>query len=365
MVEIPLKRFATRNALLSSILALSLGIGACAGPTTQHVEVDDAQVASEARKQREIAFRSLMEDQNRLHDVSFPILTGAVALCGEEIRPAVGLYFANLSFFQEDYREAAASLYGLGASPQIIHVSSGSPAERGGLQAGDVMIAIGGTAVPEGDKAIAAITATWEKAVRPGKPTVFTVLRGGSEVQMEVTSLKACDYPVLAVTSSAVNAFADGEKIGITRGMLRFARDDQELSLVISHELAHNIMKHISAQKQNALFGSILDILASTVIGVSTGGIFGNVAAQAYSKAFEAEADYVGLYIMTTAGLEINDAPYFWRRMAAEHPGNIKANHASTHPATPERFVALEKTIEEIERKRSAGEPLVPSLKKR
>jgi len=354
-----------QNALLSSILLLPLAIGACAGPTTRRVEVDDALVAVEAKKQREIAFRSLMEDQNHLHEVSYPIMAGAAAFCGEEIRSSVGMYFANLSFFQEDYREAAANLYGLGDSPQITHVSSGSPADQGGLQSGDVLTAIGGTAVPTGDRAIAEIAEMWEEKVRPGEPAVFTVLRGGSELQLEVTPLEVCDYPVLAVTSSAVNAFADGEKIGITRGMLRFARDDRELAVVISHELAHNVMKHVGAQRQNVLIGSVLDILASTVIGVSTRGIFGNAAAQAYSKEFEAEADYVGLYIMTEAGLEIDDAPYFWRRMAAEHPGSIKENHASTHPATPERFIAMEKTIEEIERKRSAGEPLTPSLKKR
>lgn len=354
-----------RKALPFSILALLLTAVACAGPTTRRVEVDDALVASEAKKQREIAFRSLMEDQDHLHDVAFPILTGAAALCGSQIRSAVGMYFFNRPFIQEDYREAAANLYGLGDSPQITHIVTGSPADRGGLQAGDVLAKIGSTVVPAGEKAMAEIAALWEENVRPEKATVFTVLRGGGELQVEVTPLEACDYPVLVVTSGAVNAFADGAMIGVTRGMLRFARDDQELSLVISHELAHNVMKHIGAQKQNALFGSILDILASAATGISTGGIFGNVAAQAYSKEFEAEADYVGLYIMARAGLEIGDAPYFWRRMAAEHPGNIKANHASTHPATPQRFVALEKTIEEIERKRSAGEALVPSLKKR
>lgn len=354
-----------RNALLFPILALLLAAGACAGPTTRGVEVDDALVASEAKKQREIAFRSLMEDQDHIHDVAFPVLTGAAALCGNQIRPAVGMYFVNLPFIQKEYREAASNLYGLGDSPQITHVASGSPADRAGLEAGDVLAEIGSTVVPTGDRAMAEIAAMWEKTVRPEKATVFTVLRGGSELQVEVTPVEACDYPVLVVTSSAVNAFADGAKIGVTRGMLRFARDDQELSLVISHELAHNVMKHIGAQKQNALFGSILDILASAATGISTGGIFGNVAAQAYSKEFEAEADYVGLYIMARAGLKIDDAPYFWRRMAAEHPGSIQANHASSHPATPQRFVALEKTIEEIERKRSAGEALVPSLKDR
>ncbi len=345
-------------------MAVCIGAGACAGPTTRGVQVDEVLVASEARKQREIAFRSLMEDQAHLHDVAFPILTGAASFCGEQVRPAAGMYYANLSFFNEDYREAAASLYGLGDVPQVIHVAVDSPAAAAGIQTGDVLSGIGGLAVPSGEKAFEGIQALWKDHVRSGKPAVFALVRNGEEMQVELKPTDACDYPVIVVSDSSVNAFADGKKIGITRGMLRFARDDTELSLVVSHELAHNTMKHISAKQQNVLLGSVLDVLASVVIGVNTRGTFGNIAASAYSKEFEAEADYVGLYIMARAGLDIEEAPFFWRRMAAEHPGNIKKNHASTHPATPERFVALEETIEEIEKKRSSGEPLEPSYKK-
>ena len=53
----------------------------------------------------------------------------------------------------------------------------------------------------------------------------------------------------------------------------------------------------------------------------------------------------------------------FWRRMAAEHPGNIARNHSATHPATPERFVAIEKTVEEIQGKIEANLPLEPEYK--
>ncbi len=47
--------------------------------------------------------------------------------------------------------------------------------------------------------------------------------------------------------------------------------------------------------------------------------------------------------MLALANGNIEEAPNFWRRMAAEHPGSIQRNHAATHPATPERFVALEK----------------------
>ena len=40
-------------------------------------------------------------------------------------------------------------------------------------------------------------------------------------------------------------AFADGTKVFLTRGMMRFAQSDEELALVVAHETAHNIMGHI------------------------------------------------------------------------------------------------------------------------
>jgi predicted Zn-dependent protease len=49
---------------------------------------------------------------------------------------------------------------------------------------------------------------------------------------------------VVLSESDAVNAFADGEKVVITKGMMRFVENDRELSLVIAHEMAHNAMGH-------------------------------------------------------------------------------------------------------------------------
>jgi len=110
------------------------------------------------------------------------------------------------------------------------------------------------------------------------------------------------------------------------------------------------------------MLGSLLDIVAAAY-GVNTQGAFGNAAARAHSQGFEAEADYVGLYIMARSGRDIDNSPRFWRRMAASHPGSIQRSGAASHPATPERFLAMEKTIKEIKKKERLGEPLVPEYK--
>ena len=126
-------------------------------------------------------------------------------------------------------------------------------------------------------------------------------------------------------------------------------------------------MKHIEARKHNAtvagLGGLLLDI-GFLALGVNTNAAFSDAAAkagaQAYSVEFEQEADYVGLYILARTGYPLDGASDVWRLMAAENPASIVLRR--THPTAPERFVAIEKTIDEIKAKRAAGLPLFPEL---
>jgi len=61
---------------------------------------------------------------------------------------------------------------------------------------------------------------------------------------------------------------------------------------------------------------------------------------------------------MARAGYRIDDAANFWRRMAISSPGSITMT--SDHPATPERFVALQSAVMEIRAKAAQGAPLLP-----
>ena len=69
------------------------------------------------------------------------------------------------------------------------------------------------------------------------------------------------------------------------------------------------------------------------------------------------------MYILAHANYEIEEVPDFWRKMAITHPGNIKTNHSATHPSTPERFLALEHTVTEIDAKKAAGVEVRPNPK--
>ncbi len=336
---------------------------ACATPTTRRLEVDEVAAEIEAQKQRRIALEAWIDNKRRLDDVAYKIFTKAVSLCEEKNSFSIGITIANKYMFSEDMQEAALSLYDISNVLKIIHVMKGSAAEQAGIQNNDIPVAINDWPVHVGEKAGSEFLKKLKDASKDSSQISLKTIRDGIEQIVEITPDKICDYGIALSNEDIINAFADGKRVVITRGMMHFTEDDTELALVVSHELAHNVMKHIEAKTKNYMLGSILDIIAA-VYGVNTQGAFGNIAAQAYSKEFEAEADYVGLYMMALAGLDIDNAPKFWRHMAVIHPGSIKTNFTATHPATPHRFVALEKTVQEVKQKIEAGLPLKPELKK-
>lgn len=344
-------------------LALSLALLPACAPVTQRPQVDERALAEETRKQRELALQDLLDDQARLFRVAWPILARGAPLCGERVRPALGARFASRADFAKEFREAAEKLLGVGEEPSVVQVAEGSPAQRAGLRERDVVVALDGRPAPRGEGAGRKLVEAIAEAAKAGRAPLLQVRRAGVEHTVAIAAEPVCDYPVVLHPADAINAFADGRQVAVMRGMLRFARDDLELAVVIGHELAHNSMKHIEKQTGNVLLGTILDILAAAR-GVNTQGAFGNLAGLVFSKEFEAEADYVGLYFVARAGFDVSRAPNFWRRMAAASPGAIgRQGFAASHPSTPERFLALEKTVEEIRAKQAAGRELAPELR--
>ena len=350
------------RGLFTGVL-LCLLITACA-PTTKRVRVDDQATQLEARKQRQAALQAYMDDQKRLMRVSYPLLTKGSDLCGDDIRYTTGMALGNsATLLGEDFKESAQSSYQLSDEVQAVYVIPGSAADKAGIRVGDSIRIIGDWSLPTGQNAVRQSLEQLQLQTQSGKPIRVDIIRKGRGQSLLISPDKSCSYPVLLGDGDEVNAYADGKQVVIQRGMMRFANSDTELALVISHEVAHNSMSHSRSKMTNYALGTVVDLAAQILLGIPTQGLFGKLAGNAYSQGFESEADYVGLYIMAQSGGDIDSAPQFWRRMATLSPGSIKSSHLASHPATPERFIALEETVKEIKAKKAAGKPLVPNLK--
>ena len=346
----------TTIRLLSLALILS-GIVGCAGPQTQRVAVSDSATKAEALKQQEIAVQDMVAEQSRITRVYRALATKAQELCGDAVILNTGALFMVRP--KGEMGDAMNRLYGLQAQPSVLFVVEGSPAASAGLRVKDVLKRVNA-------KEVADINALQElfETLPPEAPINFEIERAGALQTVTINPERACKYPATLSPEQIINAFADGKRIMIARGMMNFVKDDNELALVLSHELAHNTMKHIEAKKQNMGLGLLADLaLIIMTRGQAGNPNFAQAGAGAFSQEFESEADYVGLYIMAKAGLPIADAPKFWRRMAAAHPANIKTNHSASHPSTAYRMVALEETVKEINEKILSKQPLSPNMK--
>ena len=365
-------------ARIASLLPLLLAL-ACVAPSTQLERISPELIKAEQLKQQQLVITSSLAEQARLENIAYPMLRAAAPLCGKWTTTRSGVSVANIHAWKRDYHEAARAL-GFSDTLIITGIAAGSPAERSGLRVGDRLSGVAGVAAPIGRTA----TVEFAKLVSPrpaskgapplaSEPLRLAVRRGGGEMapgamELSVPPDTTCAYVASAVKDDMLNAWADGRQVVVTTAMMRFTGADDELAVVVAHEIAHNAMRHIDAKQKNAtagaLFGAILDIAAATQ-GVNTGGDFANsgaaMGAMTYSQDFEREADYVGMYILARSGRAFANAPDFWRRMAQESPGSIK--YASSHPTSAERFLRLERTVEEINSKQLSGEALLPGSK--
>ena len=350
------------------ILFLILLAG-CVAPTTKQVEINPVLAEIETKKQRELVLQEMVVANKRLSKISYRVLTGAVSLCSKKKHKRLGLNLWNMYSWKNEWKDTAVGIFGVSKVVQVSFTVPGSPAAKAGFREGDILTSIGDWPLPVGEEGIKKVSDKLRELLKEKTESLtIGIIRDGKQHTLSVDAVDSCDYPVLLDPDDAVNAFADGKKLHVTRGMMRFIRDDNELALVLSHELAHNTMGHIDAKQQNAMAGAaggfIVDILFAA-LGANTQGKFADMGAQAggnaFSVEFEQEADYVGMYAMALSNFKLEDAPNFWRRMATQSPESIKFK--STHPTTPERFLALEATVKEILAKQSSGQPLQPDMK--
>ena len=351
------------------IVALALLVSGCVAPTTKQQAIDPELAAREAEKQRDLVVRDYLANLTRIQNIGYQLLLAGKQLCGERLKPMAGFMLSSAMDVEGDYYQTYRRMNRGSDRAHVGIVMENSPAAAAGLRVGDMVLAVNGEALAA-EKGAVEKAMTGLRDVEPGQTITLTVERSGEgERDIEMVAEAVCDYDLQYRLDDMVNAFADGDNVVIMSGMARFAASDTHLAAVVGHEIAHNAMGHIDAMKANAMAGAgvglIFDILAA-VAGVNTGGDFmrigANTGAGAYSQEFEAEADYVGLYLMARAGMAIDDVPDFWRRMAVAHPASIATNFGATHPSTPERFLALENAVAEIAAKLAAGEALMPEM---
>lgn len=313
----------------SSYLLLAAAVSGCAGLDTRLPDISAPDLAAETQYQETEALRQFESDAGVLLNVGWPVLTANAELC-PKTRAAIGVKTHNLKTYPKRLRTSAKRVLGADEISRIFHIADGSPAALAGFKRGDIILDDKGEpAKLDGD--------SWDSLLAD---RIVNIRRGSEEMDIQVEPATACDYNLRLSNSSAINAYADGRNITITTAMMDFIQSDGELALIIGHELGHNTMGHIRKAIGNYI--------------ISFGGT-------RYTRPFESEADYVGLYYLVRAGYSPEGVESFWQRLAKVSPKGI--NRAKTHPTFPERYLRIKAAREEILAKQATGEALLPNFK--
>ena len=343
--------------LVTSALICVLSVSTGCAPTSQVPKIDPELAKAEAYKQRVAALRWRAEQSARVYDVAFRLMESNAELCGERLAYRAGVMFHTLENYEDDWHEPARDEFGVGEYPTILHTVPDSPARNAKLLLGDEVLKINDMQLAKGVSSTEVLVKQIGES--EGERVTLSIRRGNEEQDIAFEPIQACDYAVHILEDDTVNAYADGEQVFTTTGLIYFVDSDDELALVIGHELAHNTRGHIDAKRGNALIGVLVGTLIAVTTGIYMVDPYTLLAAEAFSQRFEAEADYVGVYMTTRAGYDVSDAATFWRRMATIHPDAIHLP-GSTHPSTATRFLAIESATEEVRLKSEGNLPLVP-----
>jgi hypothetical protein len=280
----------------------------------------------------------------RLHDVAFPLLVAAADWCPVDQEQIYGFLFMNRELSKGQAEEEGGRI-------SLVYVHPQSPAASAGAMPGDQVTRINERTIV-GMRTEEVVELIHRMTVARIQPLQLDVRRGSHWHTLNLWAIPACRFSVELIESDQINGVADGRHIGVTTGTMRFVGSEDELAWVVAHEIAHNLLNH----SQNARLRVMLNTFLSATAGAS-GDVAGTMPPR---RSLEAQADYVGAYIMVRAGYDVRVIKQFLRRMERLRSGEHQPEMDRDHPTTAERLAAFEVTLEEIEGKRQRGELLEP-----
>jgi predicted Zn-dependent protease len=147
------------------------------------------------------------------------------------------------------------------------------------------------------------------------------------EINLRVRGFKF-QWEFNVLQDKQINAFClPGGKVAVFKGLLPVAANDAQLATVMAHEVAHALAHHTSERLARHKEGD---------------GFLELLVGKAHDREQESEADHVGLFLMTFAGYDPEQAVIFWDRMrTATSGGSRPPEILSDHPSDSKRIAQM------------------------
>ena len=342
------------------ILALGAALAFAGGATAENnLAVPPAALAAPPNSgsaELRAALQLLAAQDARVAAIAYRLAVTNVQFC-RDTEPEPGVVIQSVFQYSPRLRPVVRAVFSIDDRPAILAVAPDGPGERAGLKANDILLTISGAPVsesalghtttddrPQSYADVDRARSSLEAALKLG-PARVSVQRGARVLDVIINPQPGCAYDTQLMPSTSLNASADGHHVFIDTALVAYAADDNDLALVLGHELAHDVLHHREQLDRQGFARNLIGNLGSS--------------RQSLIKA-ESQADYVGLYLTARAGYDISGAGAFWRKLAHDH-GDPWYDHYD-HPSAAARSRALDAAREEIAGKIKAGAPLIPNV---
>lgn len=184
-------------------------------------------------------------------------------------------------------------------------------------------------------------------------------IAGRLEPQTRVfrTDAPGWKWEVNMISSDELNAFCmPGGKIMFYSGLItKLALTDDEIAIVMGHEIAHALREHSREQMSQAMaaqsaisIGAALLGLGDSAAGAANSGYQALVATR-FSRKDESEADKIGLELSARSGYDPHAGISLWQKMMNSNQGGRPPQFLSSHPAESTRVQQIQSLLPAVQ----------------
>ncbi len=319
------------------LAAILLSCATVTGPPVSKEEQKLARVEILERK-----LKSYFACQDRVGDIMTRILEHIRDPSGKAY-PYVGIRAVSITRLDKDEREAFQRVEGVVLPNKGYLILYLPPFYRKrGVRAFDVLD-------PE------------QKNITPelGRSFVLHFLDGRA-LELKPEEIHTAPVRFHVVDSMVINAWVTpGSNLYVTTAMCRTLPDDDELAIIIGHELGHLKRGHLKKRMPLYYAYSILGMIAGSLGGRPGYEAYRTAASFAlmkFSRDQEREADFFGMMFAHEAGFNVEKVEDAWLRLATVLPGSARKSYLSDHPLTSERLARMKKIVAMLKKGKSFQE---------
>ncbi|MEI7291844.1 M48 family metallopeptidase [Paraburkholderia tropica] len=167
--------------------------------------------------------------------------------------------------------------------------------------------------------------------------------------------VKSWKWEVAVVRSPDIRMYClPGGKIVVYGGLLdRVKLNDNELGMLLGHEIAHAVREHVRerlGEQQAAQIesGAVPQLFGLADLGMFPLGIGSRLVEMHYGRADETEADVIGSDIAARAGFDPRAALTLWDKLAMATRADRDQGFIYVHPYTPARRADIAKRLADM-----------------